>query len=493
MMESAGLFMLLAVAVVMISTGLPSWIVLIGVAMLFASAGAAFGAFPAALLTALPSRVIGLLEHDLLQALPLYVFMGALLHRLPLADTVFRVFSRGMRRTPAGRPLAGLALSVLLAPMNGSAGASAAMLSRIVQPKLIAGGTSVAQSAALTCISSTLGVVIPPSLVLILLGDAMLRAHTEAINFTGVSASMTTSMRIINTQDVFHGAMIPAAMLLSLCALVTWLVHRRAPQINAPTSTVSRIDIIVALSTTVFIATLLAAVALGRLYAVEAAASGGVALVIYGLISRAFSREIWREVLHDTMAVTGALFALLLAATVFTLIVRAFGTDRWIATGLKGFGDNQWLLIGIVLGALALCAFVLDAFEMIFVVIPLLLPPLLVQVPDAVWVAVLTLLILQMSFTVPPFGYAVMMVRNLTSQPLDTDKLVRALAPYLAAQIVVLAAVLAFPQILWREESVPSASSLNISTPDADTSEMLSRQLNQNQETEDKKPVTDEK
>jgi TRAP-type mannitol/chloroaromatic compound transport system permease large subunit len=367
------------------------------------------------------------------------------------------------------------------------------MLSRIVQPKLIAGGTSVAQSAALTCISSTLGVVIPPSLVLILLGDALLRAHTEAINISGVSASMTTSMRIINTQDVFHGAMIPAAMLLALCALVTWLVHRRAPHLNAHTATVSRIDIIVALSTTVFITTLLAAVALGRLYAVEAAATGGVALVIYGLISRAFSREIWREVLHDTMAVTGALFALLLAATVFTLVVRAFGTDRWIAAGLKELGDNQWLLIGIVLGALALCAFVLDAFEMIFVVIPLLLPPLLVQVPDAVWIAVLTLLILQMSFTVPPFGYAVMMVRNLTSQPLDTGKLVRALAPYIAAQIVVLAVVLAFPQVLWREESGPSASSVNISTPDADASEMLNRQLNQNQETEDKKPVTDEK
>ena len=493
MMESAGLWMLIGVAIVMIGTGLPSWIVLIGVAMLFATAGAAFDAFPAALLTALPSRVIGLLEHDLLQALPLYVFMGALLHRLPLADTVFRVFSHTMQRSPAGRPLAGLALSVLLAPMNGSAGASAAMLSRIVQPKLIAGGTSAAQSAALTCISSTLGVVIPPSLVLILLGDAMLRAHTEAINLTGVRASMTTSMRIINTQDVFHGAVIPAAMLLVLCTLVTWVVHRRAPHTGPQYPAVSRVDIIVALSTTIFITTLLAAVALGRLYAVEAAATGGVALMMYGLLSGAFSREIWREVLHDTMAVTGALFALLLAATVFTLIVRAFGTDRWIAAGLKEFGGNQWLLIFIVFGALALCAFVLDAFEMIFVIIPLLLPPLLVQVPDAVWVAVLTLLILQMSFTIPPFGYAVMIVRNLTRQPLESSRLMRALAPYLIAELVVLAVVLAFPRVLWREDPAPSVSPANTSAPDADASEMLNRQLNLNQEIEDKKPGADKK
>ena len=488
MMESAGLFMLLAVAIVMIGTGLPSWIVLIGVAMLFAIGGAAMGVFPAALLTALPSRVIGLLEHDLLQALPLYVFMGALLHRLPLADTLFRVFSRALQRTPAGRPLAGLALSVLLAPMNGSAGASAATLSRIVQPKLIAGGASVEQAVALTCISSTLGVVIPPSLVLILLGDAMLRAHTEAVNLTG----MGTTLRIINTQDVFHGALIPAAMLVALCALATWLVHRRAPRgpraVMQP-SVVSQLEIFIALSTTVFIVALLSAVALGYLYAVEAAATGGVALVIYGLLSGALAREAWREVLHHTMAVTGALFALLLAATVFTLVVRAFGTDRWIAAWLAGLGGSHWLLIAIVLAALALSALVLDAFEMIFVVIPLLLPPLLVQVPDATWVAVLTLLILQTSFIVPPFGYAVMMVRNLTRQPLETAKLIRSLAPFLIAQLAVLAAVLAFPQIIWRDDARPPPSRLDTAAPPVDAGELLNQQLNQNQEAEEKKPV----
>ena len=488
-MDSAGLFMLLAVAIVMIGTGLPSWIVLIGVAMLFATGGAMMGVFPAALLTALPSRVIGLLEHDLLQALPLYVFMSALLHRLPLADTVFRVFSRGLRRTPAGRPLAGLALSVLLAPMNGSAGASAAMLSRIVQPKLIAGGTSVEQSAALTCISSTLGVVIPPSLVLILLGDAMLRAHTEAMNIAG----RDTAPRIINTQDVFHGAILPAAMLLVLCALVTWLVHRRAPSAASPSSSVSRVDIVIALSTTIFITSLLAAVALGQLYAVEAAATGGVALLIYGLLSGGFTREIWRDVLHDTMAITGALFALLLAATVFTLVVRAFGTDRWIAAWLNGFGGHPWLILAIVLAALAFCALVLDAFEMIFVVIPLLLPPLLMQVPDATWVAVLTLLILQLSFTVPPFGYAVMMVRSLTPQRLMTAKLIRALAPYLVAQLLVLAAVLAFPQWLWRESPSPPPSRVDTALPEVDGGELLNRQLKQNQEVDEKTPIAAEK
>ena len=138
------------------------------------------------------------------------------------------------------------------------------MLSRSVQPKRIAEGTNVAQGAALTCIASTPGVVIPPSLVLILLGDAPLRAPTEAINLTAVSASMSTSVRIINTQDVFHGAVIPATMLLLLFALVAWFVHRRAPHTDTQSSAVSRVEIVLALLITAFFSTLLVAVALGH-------------------------------------------------------------------------------------------------------------------------------------------------------------------------------------------------------------------------------------
>jgi TRAP-type mannitol/chloroaromatic compound transport system permease large subunit len=146
-----------------------------------------------------------------------------------------------------------------------------------------------------------------------------------------------------------------------------------------------------------------------------------------------------------------------------------------------------------VLGALAASALVLDAFEMIFVVIPLLLPPLLVQVPDAVWVAALTLLILQTSFTVPPFGYAVMMVRNLTREPLPSAKLMRALAPYLVAQLIVLAAVIMFPQMLWRADSRPSTPAASDPATAVDTRDLLNRQLNQNQEGDEKTPAAEGK
>jgi len=443
-METAGLWMLAAVAALILATGLPAWVLLAGVALGFAALGVAAGAIPLPLLTGVPSRLLGLLENDLLQTLPLYVLMGAMLNRLPLADVLFRTARRALRWTGAGAPLAGLGLGVLLAPMNGSVGASAAMLSRTVLPRLSEARVPRVRGAALVCVASTLGVVVPPSLVLILLGDAMLRAHTEAVNATGMT------VRIINTQDVFRGALIPAGAVLLLCALVAWRRNRRkrVSRLIAPAPAAA--DWITATVTALLIVALLSGVTLGYLYAVEAAATGGVALCCYGVATRALTRTVLAEILRDTMAVTGALFALLVGATIFTLVVRAFGTDRLVAGWLSAMGGGPLEALIVVLAMLGLCAFVLDAYEMIFVVIPLVMPPLLMRVPDATWVAVLTLLVLQTSFLVPPMGYAVLMVRHRLARPVRTARFARALSPYLAAQLIVLALVLAYPEGLWR-------------------------------------------
>src|SRR5438034_8848323 len=121
-MQPAGLWMLAAVAALILATGLPAWLLLVGVALGFAALGVAVGAIPFSLLTSVPSRLVGLLENDLLQTLPLYVLMGVMLDRLPLAEVLFRTARRALRWTGAGAPLAGLGLGVLLAPMNGSVG-----------------------------------------------------------------------------------------------------------------------------------------------------------------------------------------------------------------------------------------------------------------------------------------------------------------------------------------------------------------------------------
>src|SRR6202167_3931924 len=423
-MANAGFYMLACVPVLLIATGLPAFMILIFVATLFAAIGVLMGAMPYALLEALPQRIIGLLETDLLQALPLYVLIGALLNRLPLADILFRAFTSLFARTAAAPLLAAVGLGAMLAPMNGSVGASVATLSRIVLPRLHAHRVASTQGLAAVCVASTLGVVVPPSLVLILLGDAMLNAHTVAMNVTGHIT------RAINTQDVFRGALPPAAIFLALTAFLAWRVGRRASPVGAgvaPGERMKKREWAIAAATLFFILGLLAAVVAGYIYAVEAAAAGAMALFAIGLVSRTLTRKVLGQVLRDTMAVTGALFALFVGATSFTLVVRALGP-----------------VLAVML-LLWLCAFALDAFEIIFVIIPLVMPPLLTRVDDPVWVAVLALLALQSSFLLPPLGYAVMMARTLSPVRVDLHALVKALLPFLAAQLVVLGLTVAFP------------------------------------------------
>jgi TRAP-type mannitol/chloroaromatic compound transport system permease large subunit len=466
-MAACGLWMLAAVAVAMLATGLPAWIVLVGVSAAFAAGGVAAGAFDAAIFEAVYPRLVGLLENDLLQALPLYVLMGVLIERTALADLLFRTARRMLEPTRRAVPLAGLSLGVLLAPMSGSVGASVAMLARTLHPRLAAAGAREDRSVALVSVASTLGVVVPPSLVLILLGDAMMRAHTEAAHAAAFSG------RIINTQDVFHAALVPAGMFLAACVAIAAWQGRGMAGGSAPTPT--RTEWVTAAATTLLIGALLAGVALGYLYAVEAAATGGMALIAHALATRSLSRAMLAQVLRETMAITGALFALLVAATVFTLVQRAFGTDRWLA-GAFAQVSSSGRVLAFGLGLLALCALVLDAFEMIFVVVPLVAPAMLVRIPDAPWVAALTLLVLQASFIIPPFGYAILMARSRLHTGVGTKALARAMAPFVVAQLLVVAVVIAVPSLLWRDADALSADKSRPVNEDA-LREMLDKQI----------------
>ncbi|MFZ0238400.1 MAG: TRAP transporter large permease subunit, partial [Xanthobacteraceae bacterium] len=197
-----GLSLLVLVGLGVVFTGIPAAVVLLAAGCFGAVVGAISGAAPVQLLGVLPERLINLLENDLLQAIPLYVLMGTLINRLPLAEALYRC-STAILRGPAAPVVSGLLLGALLGPMNGSVGASVLALSRVAEPRLAASGIALPRRAAIITVASTLGVVVPPSLVLILLGDAMLNAHTIAVTATG------REDRVINTQDVFHGALAP--------------------------------------------------------------------------------------------------------------------------------------------------------------------------------------------------------------------------------------------------------------------------------------------
>jgi tripartite ATP-independent transporter DctM subunit len=445
----SGLGLLILVGVGIISTGLPAAVVLIAVATLGAVLAVAGGTVPFALLGALPLRVINLLDNDLLQALPLYVTMGLLLDRLPVADALYRSSLAILRRHPSAPLISGIALGALLGPMNGSVGASVLGLARVVAPRLAASGAPVPVRYATIAVASTLGVLVPPSLVTILLGDAMLSAHTIAVTVTG------RADRVINTQDVFHGALAPAGIFLVLCLGLAWLVGRRVRPLTTarPDDRLSRQQAALALVALVALLVLLSGVAAGYFYAVEAAAMGAFTLLAVGLVTGRLRGAVLRDLLHDAMATTGALFSLLVGATTLTLVLRLLGTDRLINDWVAAIPGGDVAVVAIVLVAIGLCAFVLDAFEIIFVIVPIVIPPLLIRVADARWVAVLVLLTLQTSFLLPPFGYALMMVRGVLKEPVAFGPFVRALMPFLLAQWLLLATVLLVPALVHIGES----------------------------------------
>jgi TRAP-type mannitol/chloroaromatic compound transport system permease large subunit len=436
----AGMWMLLLLGGLTISTGLPVWALLIGVSSVFAVAGVFSGVMDVHILAAMPVRLVGLLENDLLQALPLYVFVGMLLQRLAVADALFAVMSRLFRPLGAGNALASLGVGALIAPMNGSVASSSALLSRLVAPRLEK--LDAAKATALVSVAATIGVVVPPSLVLILLGDAMLRAHTEASNLPGF---VLGTHRIINTQDVFNAALLPGVAILLLWAVVArWKCRDFEP----PATHARAGQYVVAAITTGTIVLLLGGVFTGKLFAVEAAATGGMLLLLAAVAARALDWAQWKTLLGETLELSGALFALLVGATVFSLIFRLFGTDRWLSEQLLASPLPPLLTAAVVLVTVALCAWVLDAFEMIFVVIPIVTPPLIAMLGDAQQAAVLLLLVLQLSFLIPPMGYAVMMARSTLGQGLSTARILVALAPFVLVQLGMVGAVFVWPEMV---------------------------------------------
>ncbi|MGA9194088.1 MAG: TRAP transporter large permease subunit [Pseudolabrys sp.] len=440
-MEWSGLALLLLVGAGIIGTGLPAAVVLITAASIGAVLGLMTGTIPASLLGALLGRLINLFENDLLQALPLYVTMGLLLNRLPLADALYRASGAMLPRSPSAPLVSGMLLGALLGPMNGSVGASVLGLSRVISPRLRAEGIPAPTRDAVIAVASTLGVLIPPSLVLILLSDAMLSAHTIAVTQTG------RTDRVINTQDVFHAALLPAGIFLVLCITLAWFVGRKATRTVKPDKLTAGQAMLAGISLAGLVL-LLGGVATGYFYAVEAAAMGGFALLAAGLLTRRLNGPILRDLFHDAISITGALFSLLLAATTFTLVLRLLGTDRLVNNLVGAIPGGDIPAVAIVLGVIGLCAFVLDAFEIVFVIVPIVIPPLLIRVADARWVSVLVLLTLQSSFLLPPFGYALMMVRGATKDPAPFRPFVRALVPFLAAQWLLLVVVLLVPGLV---------------------------------------------
>ena len=440
-------FAMLAVALALLPIGFPVGFTLIGVSLLFAGAGILLGAFEPAFLSALPLRVIGLMDNDLLQAIPLFIYLGVILERTAIAPEMLQALAALFGRRAGGLGIAVVLVGAVLAPTTGAVGASVLTLGLLGLPILLRGNYRKPLACGIVCSAGTLGTVLPPSIILIVLADLMRGANAQAQQLRGE----TVSGAIVIT-DIYKGVLIPVALVVLLYLLALMLIARRHPQWCPPMQAQRPPWRRLALQLGIplgFIVGLLIAIVTGVLYTVEAAAMGAVAATLYAALRGRLDRQRLAETVRNVMRLTSMIFLLLIGASTFSLIFRGFGSDAGVHALIVRLGSPV-LATASVFAVMFTLGFFLDALEIVSLVVPLAMPSLLALGADPIWLAVLAALTVQTSFLMPPAGFALFFMRSVAPPDVAMTDIYRGVLPFLAIQLVVLALLWAWPPLaLW--------------------------------------------
>jgi tripartite ATP-independent transporter DctM subunit len=435
--------------------GFPVGFTLAGTAIFMAALGSLLGVFDFHLLSALPLRVIGLMENDLLQAVPLFLYLGVVLERTMLAADLLEGLSSLFGRRAGGIGIASFIIGALFAPMTGAVGATVLTIGLLALPSMLEAGYDKRLASGIVCSAGTLGTILPPSIVLILLGNFMQSATVEAQLARG-----ETVVNPLTIDDIYLGALGPAALVLGLGITYVALVAHLRPERCPPSpevlahprsfrSLIFRLFVPLAL-----IIVLLGAIITGLMYTVEAAASGAIGATLYALARGELTLRRLAETVQSVMKLTGMVFMLLIGATTFSLVFRGLSGDLYVTHLLSSLPGGT---IGPVAVVMAVCfglGFFLDALEIIFLVVPIAMPPLLFLGVDPVWLAVLTAINLQTSFLHPPFGFALFFMRSVAPKSISTGDIYWGAVPFIFVQLIVLALVWFQPAIV---TAIPAA------------------------------------
>ena len=442
-----GLAMFAAVFVLLM-LGFPVAFTLLGTAVGFAALGEFLGVFDLRLLTALPLRLLGLMEDDLLQAIPLFLYLGVILQRTTLAADLLNGLGGLFGRRAGGLGIATIIVSVFLAPTTGAIGATVLTIGLLALPTMLAAGYDRRLASGIVCSAGTLGTIIPPSIVLILLGSFMQSANIEAQIRRGVQTAQAMTV-----QDIYLGALAPVGLLLGLYLVYVVLAALVRPRLcPPPLAHLERATSPLRLVLTIFVpmgllALMLGLVISGLAYTVEAAATAGLVATLYAALRRELNLARLAETLHMVMKLTAMVFMLLMGASTFSLVFRGFSGDLFVAHLLSQVPGGVLGGAAVVMAIMFGLAFFLDALEIIFLVVPIAMPPLLLLGADPVWLALLTAINLQTAFLHPPFGFAIIFLRGVAPTEVRTTDIYWGVIPFIAIQLSVLALVWAYPGI----------------------------------------------
>ncbi len=440
---------MVAAVCVLLLIGYPVALTLAGVSLGFAALGAASGVMNLALMGALPERIYGVMTNEVLLAIPLFIFMGVMLERSRIAEQLLETMARLFGALPGGLGLSVVFVGMLLAAAKGVVGATTVTMGLIVLPTMLRHGYDKALAAGTVAATATLAQIFPPATVLVLLGDQLSNSYQAAQLAAGNFAPRTVSV-----SDLFAGAIVPGLVLVLLymfyLIVVALLFPKKSPAIapdpKAPQGAALLGELMAALVAPIaLILAVLGSILGGIATPTEAAAVGAVGAIVLAAL-RSGAAGLLIPVMRRTAEITSMIFLLLIGATVFSLVFRGLGGDRLVERVLTHLPGGTGGAVLAVMAALFVLGFVMDAFEIIFVVVPIVAPVLL-QMPgvDPVWLGIMMAVNLQTSYMHPPLGATLFYLRGVAPPEVTTRHIYLGIIPYVLIQLAMLLALWFLP------------------------------------------------
>ncbi len=445
-MEWLALLMFFCVCLILLC-GYPVAFSLAGTGILFALVGVQLELIHPAILKNAGSRLFGIIQNPTLIAVPLFVFMGGMLEKSKIADKLLYGISQLLGNRPAGLAISVVLVGALLAASTGIVGATVVTMGMISLPIMLKNGYSAKLSTGVICASGTLGQIIPPSIVLVLLGDVI------------ASANRDIGSNPMSVGDLFAGALFPGILLVFMYIVYlvisaklnpAWFGKSEKTLLSAESAQRGtdpfKLSMIVA--PILLILVVLGSILTGVATPTEAAALGAFGAIILAIVYREFDLKRLKDVMLSTTRTSSMVFMILIGASIFSLVFRAFHGDDAIESLLNDLPGGLATAMLVVMFTMFLLGFILDFIEIVFVVVPLTAPALLSLGADPVWLGIMIAVNLQTSFLTPPFGFALFYLRGVAPETVRTSEIYRGVLPFIAIQVILLLVMSLWPELV---------------------------------------------
>ncbi len=419
------------VLTILLLLGFPVAFTLLGTSLLFGLIGFGWDFF-----NLLPLRIWGIMTNFTLVAVPPFIFMGVMLERSGLANDLLEAMSLLFGKRQGGLAISVVVVGGLLGASTGIVGATVVTMGLLALPTMIKRGYQHELATGTIVASGTLGQIIPPSIVLVLLGDII-----------GVSVG-----------DLFVGALLPGLLLVLFYMAYVWILSRIKPDLAPPVPFEEIRKELGVESKWTYVARallpplVLMVAVLGSIFAgiaspTEAAGVGAFGALLLALSNQRLNMKVLQETMLTTTHLTSMVFIILVGATAFGLVFRGLGGDMVVRDFISHIPFGKWGILATVMTLIFVLGFFLDFIEITFIHIPVLAPIMKSMGFDPVWFAILFALNLQTSFLTPPFGFALFYLKGVSPPGVKTEEIYKGVVPFVLLQLLALVLVALFPQL----------------------------------------------